>query len=167
VWLGRLRSLARAVLALPRAPRLFACLAWMGGICWLSSRRFQVPAGRESFWRVAANFVHVPLFGGLCLLFVAGFPARGTRPGRGTLAAAGLSTLLYAILDELHQRRVPGRHPAALDVLTDATAAACVIGLVLYARRGTARDGGLLLGVLASALLCLAAAALASFVGRA
>jgi hypothetical protein len=169
--LAPLRAAGRAALGLPRLVRAAVCLAWMAGIYGLSSRDFQAPSGPEGFWRVAANLVHAPLYGGLCLLFGAWLapsaaPARvEVRARARTFAAALGATILYAISDELHQGLVPGRHPAVLDVVTDATAAASVLWLAAYAARADARDAGLRARVAAAALLCLAAAALASFGG--
>ena len=36
---------------------------------------------------------------------------------RGPIAAAWLPAVLYALLDELHQSLVPGRHPSLIDAL--------------------------------------------------
>jgi hypothetical protein len=152
----------------------------MGGIWWLSSRRFQAPAGPEDLLRVAANLVHAPLYGALFLLFGAWFaapsPAASTatsnRPSRPpalrrawSLAAFG-ATLLYALVDELHQAST-GRHPSAFDLVTDAAGALSALAIALYLAREGATDRGLLRRAAVGALACLAAAVLASFVGGA
>ena len=120
--------------------------------------------------RVAANLVHAPLYGGLALLFAAWFaaPFRGAArasASKAWSAAALAATVLYAIVDELHQSSVAGRHPSVLDLVTDAAGAASALWIALYLAREGATDRGLLRRLAASALLCLAAATVASFVG--
>jgi len=108
----------------------------------LSSRTFEVPT-HHAFWRVVANFVHYPLFGGLAVCL-----AESLRQGSpALLRGVGLVVTAYGIVDELHQGTVPGRTMAPGDVAMDALGA--VGFLVLWwglrgpgERRGALRSFG-------------------------
>jgi VanZ family protein len=54
--------------------------------------------------------------------------------------AALLLAVLYAVTDEFHQSFVPGRHPSAVDVAIDTTAAAISLAICALARKAHRRD---------------------------
>jgi VanZ family protein len=72
------------------------------------------------------------------LLGAAAQAACGVRRGEGSILPAVILVVAYAVFDELHQARVPGRDASAFDALADFGGA--VLGAVwvrwLAARRG-------------------------------
>lgn len=69
--------------------------------------------------------------------------------GNGTVSRNGwhlalLGTVLYAIIDEVHQLFVPGRSPDSLDLLADSAGAAlaCLVGAVVSVRSARTVEGG-------------------------
>lgn len=104
----------------------------------LSSRE-SLPAS-ELVWDKAVHVGAYGVFGTLCLRAFHG----GIRPLRGRPSLlAMLTTLLYAMLDELHQSRVPGRDSSLLDWVADAVGAGLALLFVawLAARNVSARTG--------------------------
>lgn len=80
-------------------------------------------------------------FGVLCLRAFHG----GVTPLRPTPAAlAMLLTLGYAVLDELHQARVPGRDASLFDWIADAVgaASACLVVAFVIRARAVIRSRG-------------------------
>ena len=69
--------------------------------------------------------------------------------------------LLYGVLDELHQSRVPGRDASALDVLTDLVSGAAVLWIVFTLARRELPERALLARLGLGVCLCAASAALA------
>jgi VanZ like family len=65
---------------------------------------------------------------------------KGAAPLRAAVIAVGLAAA-YGATDEFHQSFIPGRGPAATDVLIDAVGASLGVGLRLWrqARRGWAK----------------------------
>ncbi len=66
---------------------------------------------------------HLIGFGLLAALSLRAFAGSGLPTRRALIAALGL-TLVYALLDELHQSLVPGRFPSLVDVGIDMLGAA-------------------------------------------
>lgn len=98
------------------ASRWLPPILWAGIIFWLSSipdLRSDLPTVWDFILR---KIGHVAEFGVLTL-----FILRAVQPlNRQKILAAALSSLLYAISDEMHQRFIPGRDGAASDVIIDA-----------------------------------------------
>ena len=113
-------------------------IGYMGLIYSLSAQQ-TLPAA-EYFWDKALHSGAYAFFGILCLRAFHG----GLRPLRAwPTVLALLTTLLYAVLDEMHQAGVPGRHPSVLDWIADAVGAGVSLPLAswLAGRRGRrARD---------------------------
>jgi hypothetical protein len=114
--------------------------------------------------KLCTNLAHVPLFGGFTffLLFAVGGALPGLRHRPGPyLLTLGL-TVLFGVVDEVHQAFVPGRFPSYLDLLLNAIGGslACLFASALASRRmrawttwsGTA---GLLLAAIAVAGLAV------------
>ncbi len=83
----------------------------------------------------------------LALLLYRALGANVAGPPGARMGLAWALAVLYAIFDELHQARVPGRTPAALDVAIDAVGAALGLALWhvsmrLWARRAAAPKSG-------------------------
>ena len=163
-WLASLRALARLLLRIPRALVWVLPVAWMGLIWRLSSRSFE-PAEPSFAFSVLSNLVHAPLFGLLALFWAALLaerppgersPLAAVGPGRAAVALA--LVVLYGIADEWHQSRVPGRDASALDVVTDAVAAAATLLVVLHVVRAGATERGLVARLLAGLAACVAVA---------
>lgn len=97
-------------------------LIWAGFIFWLSSipdLRSELPAAWDTILR---KIGHVIAFGVLAWLIL-----KALHPlNRQKILAAGLSSLLYAISDEIHQQFVPGRTGTASDIIIDAIGIALV-----------------------------------------
>jgi len=170
-WVGFLRRVGSALLALPAPLIGAACAGWMY-LIWSLSKREGSDMPASGFWPVLANTGHAFLFGILCLLLAAlvlrpvapgAWPALGPRRILGLLLAVGA----YGLVDEWHQSRVPGRAPSLLDLLTDLVGAACVLWIIAYLGRDDAAAGGLrkrlLAGVCASAAAALLGTALPSW----
>lgn len=131
---GWFRKAGAMLLLFPRFVALLAAAGWMGVIWWTSSFS-PADAPRRYDWRaVVQNFLHAPAFGMLALLWILTLPRRGSWPAPTTLERALVValTLGYGIIDELHQASVPGRDLSVFDLMTDATAAVCVLWIVLY-----------------------------------
>jgi VanZ family protein len=70
------------------------------------------------------NMLHIPLFGFLQWLWLRAL----SKPGSyelGLLIKCSIISIIYALLDELHQMFVPGRYASLEDILLD------VVGVVL------------------------------------
>lgn len=85
---------------------------------------------------VLRKIAHALEFGVLALLVRSALPERAGRTAKRAVVDlrdgyAGLAALAYALVDELHQTFVPGRHGAATDVLIDG--AGVVLALLLAA----------------------------------
>ena len=114
----RSRGLVERLENRPTVQRAALACAWAAGIWLLSSRpSLGPPAG------VVVVFVfnggHFVLFGVLAALSAL---ALGARSRARRMAAVGLAAA-WGVLDELHQRSVPGRDVAVLDAITDASGA--------------------------------------------
>jgi len=169
VWLRGLRSVGRALGAVPRLAVGLLLAAWSLAIWNLSDR--DIDLGPDSFWKSwLGNTAHAPLFGLWGLLLAATVaarpvPARWPDLGmpRRWLVLAG--TLLFGLLDEWHQSHVPGREASLGDVSTDLVAVGCVLWVAAYLGRAEAEERGVRRRLLLGVTACLAAALLASLLG--
>ena len=162
-----LEHAGRFLLRLPALLGAFLLLAW-GSLIWaLSNRAFPKPARPNWFYELVSNLAHAPLFGMLALLLAAlllrplverGWPRFGAARA---LAVVSL-TVLYGVVDEWHQSRIPGRDSSALDLVTDLVGACCVLWITFYLGSERASEQGLWVRLLAGVLVCVAAAALAT-----
>jgi hypothetical protein len=132
---------------IPRPAALVLAAAEMAVIFALSSREIVIETSLPFLVDVAANLVHVGLYGVLAgLLFVglgrhpAGSMGRGSGRDPRTAAAKAIRSwadavpaalaALYGATDEWHQSMVPGRTPSALDLATDVLAAGAAVALL-------------------------------------
>jgi VanZ family protein len=99
-------------------------LAWMGLIFFLSDQPHLPRAPEPWLDTVLKKAGHALLYGVLAYLYWGALGGDGTRRTRPL--AWGLA-VLYAISDEMHQSFVPGRTPAATDVLIDGMGAALAL----------------------------------------
>lgn len=116
--IDRWRGLVARLENRPLVERAALACAWAAGIWVLSSRpSLGAPAG------VVVVFVfnggHFVLFGVLGALAAL---ALGPRSRARRVVAVGLAAA-WGVLDELHQRSVPGRDVSVLDAVTDASGA--------------------------------------------
>ncbi len=120
------------VLTENRLFRWAAAVIWMALIFFLSSqsRLPLLPLGwADALQDIAGHFV---AFGVLAILFAWALSGSGVaHPLWWSLAMV----LLYALSDEFHQSFVPGRHPDAFDIATDAAGATCALLLLRYLPR--------------------------------
>ncbi|MBI2469461.1 MAG: VanZ family protein [Candidatus Rokubacteria bacterium] len=114
-------------------------LTYVVGIYWLSSRPDLDPRQSDLWIQLAANLLHVPLYGGLtfCLLQAISGGRAGEEPSRDLSALALLATASYAALDEWHQSFVPGRSASVGDLFLDFVG---IAGMLLVVRL-SARNG--------------------------
>ena len=136
---GRMRVKASAPVRLVRLVRWLPALAWMGGIFWLSQQSNPLEEAASSAGAIVA---HLGLYTGLGLLLVwalasDGFPrkAYGEEPTWALASLAFALTVLYGVLDELHQAFVPGRTASEADLGLDAVGALIGVGLALLLPR--------------------------------
>lgn len=119
--------------------RALPALAMMTGIYLLSDQP-KLPTIPTLSGEITSILGH---FGAYFLLAALVWWALGVvdmDPRRRFLLAFGI-TVLYGVSDEWHQRFVPGRHPDALDVLTDAIGAAtALLAIHLAHRSGRLRE---------------------------
>ena len=163
---GWFRGIGTALLVPSRTVAGLAAVGWMSVIWWTSSFSPEA-APRHYGWRsVAQNFLHAPAYGLLGLLLMLTLPRRTGWPRLtlGEQASVVAGTLLYGIVDELHQSQVPNRDLSVFDLLSDITAPICVLLVVSYLGRAEATESGLArrfaLGLVAC-LICAGAAAYA------
>jgi len=126
---GALANLLDGYARLPRALRWLTPIVWAGAIWWASAQSRLVSVDGAG-WTFIANGAHFVIFGLLAgLLFLAG---DGPQRRRAQLAV-GL-TVVYAIVDELHQSRVPGRDASVWDVCSDTVGALWFTAALLWLR---------------------------------
>ncbi len=107
-------------------------LAWMGLIFFLSAQP-DLPHAPQPWLDTALKKAgHALLYGVLAYFYWGALGGDGVRGAR--LLAWGLA-VLYAVTDEIHQSFVPGRTPAATDVVIDGVGAA----VALFWRNGVCR----------------------------
>ena len=167
-FLAGLRRLGQRILRLPDVLPWAAVVSWMGVIWYASASRFP-PGPPHLFWRVLGNLAHAPEFGILALFLCAALLRPGPQGawplvGRSEVVRVLLPVLIYAIVDEWHQGRTPGRQPSVFDVTTDVTGAVCVLWIVAYLGSPHASELGLWARLAGGLLSCVASALLASLV---
>jgi hypothetical protein len=124
----------------PRAvAALWPPIAYMALIWVLSSLHGASAGGGAQWtleWPALQNALHVPLFGLLAWLWLSGLARLRLGPIAGTAISASVSTA-WAVIDEWHQRFVPGRYASVGDVLLDVIgiAGAIVLWYLLSRRR--------------------------------
>ncbi len=156
----------RALAHLPRLVGLVLALAWMRLIWFVSSVSPPNVGHGSAAGAVIGNLAHAPEFGlftlWLCLLLPRRDRWIATEEWR--LRIVWLAVFVYACVDEFHQALTPHRDPSVCDVLTDITAAACVLLCVRYAG-GAHADSRKLARTLAWGLVaCIVCACIASFI---
>jgi len=70
---------------------------------------------------------HALGYGLLALAYLRGLKGRETEIETGRFLIAWVLAVLFSATDEFHQSFVPGRHPAATDVIIDAVGAALAL----------------------------------------
>jgi VanZ family protein len=120
------RLVARLRAAIVRAPsvvRVPAPFVVAAALWWSSS---QTPTGTSAgwAWSVAHNGMHVVAYA--VLAAAAWFALAPRARPRGALIVWAL-TVLYGIVDEVHQSHVPGRDASIADVVSDALGAAIAV----------------------------------------
>lgn len=165
-WLASLRAIGNGLARLPRPFWWAVTAGWMALIWNLSSRTFE--SGPKFFLSgFLSNGFHAFLFGLLGLFVALAYAARPTGPrwpdpGRTGRRLAVAVVLVWGLIDELHQARVPARHASIFDLLTDVTGVLCVLWVATFLGRADAREGGVRKRLLLSLLFCALAASLAS-----
>lgn len=104
--------------------------AWaMATIWWLSDRETlpQPPGFSFEVWSILGHFVAFGVLG-LFVWWALGMNSRLIYRERQWYAI-GIATA-YGVIDEIHQRYVPGRQPDMLDVLTDFLGAVVFVLLI-------------------------------------
>ncbi len=134
-WPQALRWTGRHLLRVPRHLAWLPPLAWAGLIFALSS--YHAPLGKppgSAFMALFMNLAHAFEFGVLLLLLV---PLLPRSPGWVVWSSVSSALLMvlafaYAVTDEIHQSRVPGRDASLLDLCTDL---AGIVSVYLVVRR--------------------------------
>ncbi len=123
-------------------PHQLAAIGWALLIFALSSipKLPTIPTGVRAIDKVA-HFVEYFVFG--VLLAGAFAQSSGHQLLRRSLLGAGLLGLLYAALDEIHQRFVPGRFAAVQDVVADALGLAAALVAYYWWHQRRLRVAGL------------------------
>ncbi|HDR06012.1 MAG TPA: hypothetical protein ENN88_00075 [Candidatus Coatesbacteria bacterium] len=90
------------------------------------------------------KLLHALAFGllGALAYLALGVRHREGRPVLWPILAAVVLVTLYAVFDELHQARIPGRDPSFYDLLADAGGALLAVMLVWKLFRRTLRRRG-------------------------
>jgi VanZ family protein len=104
-------------------------LAGMAGI-YLLSEQSELPEPPLAFPGLD-KLAHAVAFGvlGVLAYLALGLRQRGGRPSLGPMLLAVVIVTLYAVFDELHQSRIPGRYASFYDGVADLGGA--VLGVVL------------------------------------
>jgi VanZ family protein len=133
-WLSRswsfLRLSWRRLEAAPLWLRIGLALGWAALIWQASSWK---PSRAPEPWLVSycRNGAHVVIFGVLAALVHVALRAAPRRA-----AATFLLVVLYAVVDEVHQGYVPGRHPSVFDLVSDAVGALWALAVLDWLQRG-------------------------------
>jgi hypothetical protein len=135
---------------------VLAAVAWCGFIAatsstvilphdffaWIASHVFTDEVSFRGFtifwaysWFVMVKGWHAVEFAILFVLCLAVLDAQSGSRSRGSVAAAFVFSLLFAVLDEYHQTYVPGRGGTWTDVAIDG-AGTCAPGMAAWWRRG-------------------------------
>lgn len=174
---GTLALLSWAGRCLLRAPRSIvvgATLAWSSWIWWHSSKEGNIGVEPDFWWGWFTNLGHAPAFAFVALgLLIIGLQSSGShtdRPPGGRLpvvsrkTAGGVMaiTVVYGLVDEIHQSFVLGRTASVFDLLTDTCGAASVVWVVAYLTRENASSAGLRWRLLLGSVACILSALLAT-----
>ncbi len=166
-----LRAAGRGLLYAPRSAAWVLPAAWAALLWHLSSGAPDIAPGLDlPEWLTALLFdlAHPLAFGLLALFLVPLLPrapldgqrwVRWSRPGA---LAVFCAVVAYGLVDETHQSHVPGRVASLFDVVSDATGAAAVLGVVGYLSRPDATRAGVVQRLLWGAAASVAAAAVSS-----
>jgi VanZ like family len=152
-----LRAIGTTLTRLPRVTGLILALVWIGVIWRISS--IKGVDGPQSFLRSwLHNSAHAPFFGFLVFLLAIALPRENGWPRIDRFGAILIVSLafLYALVDEWHQGRVPGRDPDWSDVVTDLIGACVTLWMIAWLGKSDARRGGLWPRIAAGLALCLA-----------
>ncbi len=163
--LGFFRWLGLLLLKQPRAVAWVLPGIWMGLIWFVSG--LEDPLGEDPGLSLSyvANLAHAFEYGILTLLLIptavrdSGWVKFEPLVLRWQTAMA----LGYAMVDELHQLFVPGRHSSPLDWLTDVTGVFCTLKVGAYLSDPEATRAGFVGRVLYGCLLCALAASFTFF----
>ncbi len=119
-------------------------LAWLpaaaiAGVIWMLSGTPDLAVAHGWLDTVTRKAAHVGVFGLLaaaCVLALRRWP----QSARRSLVGGALIALAYAVVDELHQSRVPTRHGTPVDVAIDAAGIgiAAIVLAMAFRRRGIA-----------------------------
>lgn len=167
-WPEALRGIGRGLLRVPRKLAWLPVLAWAGVIFALSSHHAPLGKLPGNFpVSLLGNLAHAFEFGVLLLLLVPLLPRSTNWVVWSPVFSWSFSVFgfLYAVTDEVHQSRVPGRDASLLDLCTDLAGILSVYWVVrrLEDDRLTSRE---LKGMLGRALvLCLVCAGAATVWG--
>lgn len=166
LFLGGLRGLGRGLQSFPRSVFALITVLWFAWIAHLSSGPIELDTPLP-FGSFLTNLAHAPLFGLAALWICGALARRGTpfpwpriSPGSALFVVGVVA--LYGMTDEWHQSTVPERSACWLDVLTDTTAAACVVWTVRAVGEAQVSEGRTRLVLLACVLACCSAAAAAT-----
>jgi len=166
VWPEGLRRAGRGLLRVPRGWAWLPPLGWAGLIFVLSSQR--APLGDfpgTGFGALLGNLAHAFEYGVLFLLLVPLLRRSGGWVvwGPASSWAPAVLVFAYAVSDEFHQSRVPGRDASVLDLCTDL---AGIVSVYWVVRRLEDQELGsrelkvLLIRALLLCVLCAGAATL-------
>jgi hypothetical protein len=165
-WAERLaRACARALLGLGKAASVAPSLLWLALLAYCSSLKSH-PGGGSLSWAYLGNLFHAPLYGLLALWLVLLLPRADGWPELGLFRRASLTAavVLVGVLDELNQGlRVGTRSMTVLDLVTDASGAWATLGAIAALGPQVRGRGGFPRRLASGLVLCLAAAALATF----
>lgn len=150
----------------PRALGPLFLAAWVGVIWYASSIQPPEIGHGDASGAILSNLLHAPEFGVLTLCACLCLPRKDgwARTEAWRLRALFVGVFVYAIVDEAHQGFTPHRDPSVCDVLTDATAAACVLLAVRFAGGAHADPRKLSRTIAWGLLACLLCACIATLV---
>ena len=159
-----LRAIGTTLTRLPRAAGLILAFAWVLVIWKLSAiEGMDAPQSFLRSW--LHNSAHAPFFGFLAFLLAIALPRENRWPRIDRLGAICVLTFVfcYALVDEWHQGRVPGRDPDWSDVVTDLVGACVTVWIIAWLGKRDAQRGGLWPRIAVGLALCLAGGFLAAW----
>lgn len=162
-WLA---AFGRACLRVPRTAGFLAAIAWCAYLWWMSDDPGFQAGPRVGPHAVLHNLAHVPAFGLLALLFAIALPRRDgwALTEWAPMRVVWVVTVLYGVVDELHQGRVPNRDGSVIDVLSDAIGATMLLLLARYAGGAHADERKLRRVLVYGTLASVASATASTFV---
>jgi VanZ family protein len=115
----------------------------MGVLFWLSSRERGLDLGRWGLWELSDKWQHMIGYSILGMLLFRAFRGNLAFPAVPAVLCATLVGAAYGVLDEMHQRFVPGRTMDPRDAVADvvgtlagAVLVALAVGLARRIREG-------------------------------